>query len=357
MQLSKLSIGKNLRELRRARELTQEELAGILGVTYQAVSKWERGEGYPDITMLPAIANFFGVSLDDLVGMEDIRSKERLKQYHAQWKALNDAGENEEGVRLMREALRQFPGESMLTVQLVTSLEKCGGTAEARATNRAEAIALSERLARDDDPEIRNAFLFNLCHSYWKNGETARAVDHAKKLPNVFKTKENALVMFLQGSEKLRQGREGVLHLTGSLFHLCFAMAGAYAPTEAIALLEACCGAAQALYPRDDVPELLRQQATAYFRMAEAALQMKKTEEAVAYLKRCTRYAMRCRETSAGPHSLLTDGLEAPPVSAAAFKKIGLDRLLDDERFAPLRNHPDFQVVLYSLTTIDSPEK
>jgi len=332
-----LSIGKNLKELRRARDLTQEELAGILGVTYQAVSKWERGEGYPDITTLPAIANYFGVSLDDLVGMEYLRSKERLEQYHAQWNALNDAGENEKGVCLMREALRQFPGESMLTVQLVVSLEKCGGTAEECTANRAEAIALSERLARDDDPEIRNAFLFNLCHSYWKNGETQKAIERAGKLPNIYKTRENALVMFLQGDEKLRQGREGILHLTGSLFHQCFAMAEAYPPKEAIALLEACCGAAGALYPRDDVPELLRQQATAYFRMAEAALQMEEPEEALEYLKRCAGYAMRCRET----------------VSIADFKKIGLDRLLSEDCCAPLRERPEFQAVLAAL----EPEK
>ena len=332
-------IGKNLKELRRARDLTQEELAGILGVTYQAVSKWERGEGCPDIALLPGIASFFGVTLDALFGMEDIRGKERLEQYHAKWKALNDAGENEEGVCLMREALRQFPGESMLTVQLVVSLEKCGGTAEECAANRAEAIALSERLARDGDPEIRNAFLFNLCHSYWKNGEDAKAIKHAKKLPNIFKTKENALVMFLQGHEKMRQGREGILHLTGSLFHQCLAMAReACAPEEAIALLEACCGAAQALYPCDDVPELLRQQAAAYFRMTELALEIEQIEGAMEYLQRCVACAARCRETYAGPRSLLSEGLDAPPVSAAAFKKIGLDRLDTDELFRPLRH-------------------
>lgn len=331
-----LPIGKNLRELRRARNLTQEELAGILGVTYQAVSKWERGDGCPDIALLPGMATFFGVTLDTLFGMEDIRGKERLAQYYAQWNALNDAGENEAGLRLMREALQQFPGESMLTVYLTVSLEKCGGAPEERAANRAEAIALSERLARDDDPEIRSAFLFNLCHSYWKNGETAKALEHARKLPGIFKTKENALVMFLQGDEKMRQGREGVLHLTGSLFHQCLTMADGCPPREAIALLEACCAAARTLYPKEDVPELLRQQAAALLRMAEAALRLGRPEEAMEYLHRCAAYAVRCREAPAAPRSPLAQGLDTPPVSAAAFKKIGLDRLHGDALFRPL---------------------
>ena len=319
-----LNIGINIKGLRKEKDLTQEQLAEILGVSFQAVSKWERGEGYPDIEMLPAIANYFGVSLDDLAGMEDLRSREGLERYHAQWKALNDAGENEEGARLMREALRQFPGESILMVQLVTSLEKCGGTADVRSANRAEAIALSERLARDDDPEIRNAFLFNLCHSYWKNGETAKAIEHAQKLPNIFKTKENALVMFLQGEDQLRQWREGMLHLTGSLFHQSFVMAHASPPGEAIALLKACCDAARALSPHDNVPELLRQQAMAYARMAQAALALGESEEAMGHLKRCVQYAARCRES----------------VSIADFKKIGLDTL---------REHPEFQDLLANL--------
>ena len=333
-----LCIGKNLKELRRARDLTQEELAGILSVTSQAVSKWERGDGCPDIALLPGIASFFGVTLDALFGMEDIRGKERLEEYHAQWKALNGTGENEDAVCLMREALREFPGESMLTVQLVTSLEKCGGSEEARAANRAEAITLSERLARDGDPEIRNAFLFNLCHSYWKNGDTARAIEHARKLPGFYKTKENALVMFLQGDEKLRQGREGMLNLTGSLFHQCLVMAEACPPEDAIALLNACCAAARALYPHDDVPELLRQQATAQFRLAEAALRLDRPEEAMEHLQRCTDYAVRCRKAPDAPRSLLTEGIDVPPSTVAAFQKIGLGRLKSDELFRPLRD-------------------
>lgn len=65
-----LTIGKKLKNLRRERELTQEELAAHLGISFQAVSKWERGEGYPDITMLPVLAKYFGVTTDALLGMD-----------------------------------------------------------------------------------------------------------------------------------------------------------------------------------------------------------------------------------------------------------------------------------------------
>ena len=62
-----LQIGEKIRLLRRERGYTQEEMAAHLGISYQAISKWERGDGYPDITMLPALARYFSVTVDELI--------------------------------------------------------------------------------------------------------------------------------------------------------------------------------------------------------------------------------------------------------------------------------------------------
>ena len=61
------SIGKRINEYRRKRDLTQEQLAEAFGVTSQAVSKWENDISCPDISVLPQLADYFGVSLDLLV--------------------------------------------------------------------------------------------------------------------------------------------------------------------------------------------------------------------------------------------------------------------------------------------------
>lgn len=61
-----LPIGKNIRFLRSKAGLTQRVLAYELGVTVQAVSKWERGVSYPDLTLLPTIARLFSVPIDRL---------------------------------------------------------------------------------------------------------------------------------------------------------------------------------------------------------------------------------------------------------------------------------------------------
>ena len=62
-------LSENLRKYRIINNLTQEDVADYLGITAQSVSKWERGESYPDITFLPALANIFQTSVDLLIGM------------------------------------------------------------------------------------------------------------------------------------------------------------------------------------------------------------------------------------------------------------------------------------------------
>lgn len=65
------TLGSRIAELRRKKNMTQEELAAELGVTAQAVSKWENDLSCPDITMLPQLARLFGVTIDELLGNQN----------------------------------------------------------------------------------------------------------------------------------------------------------------------------------------------------------------------------------------------------------------------------------------------
>lgn len=70
-----LKLGDKIRELRHRDGRTQEALADALGVTGQAVSRWESGGSYPDVEMIPGIANFFGISIDELFGYQGDRER------------------------------------------------------------------------------------------------------------------------------------------------------------------------------------------------------------------------------------------------------------------------------------------
>ncbi len=75
-----IPLGKNIRRLRIGQGMTQSDLAKSLGVSVQAVSKWERGYSYPDMSLLLPIVKIFDVTLDELFGREDIEKIEKVKK-------------------------------------------------------------------------------------------------------------------------------------------------------------------------------------------------------------------------------------------------------------------------------------
>lgn len=75
---SSITLGNNIYRLRKDARLTQDDLAAFLGVTKASVSKWETGQSFPDIELLPKIATYFGVTVDDLIGYEPQMAKEAI---------------------------------------------------------------------------------------------------------------------------------------------------------------------------------------------------------------------------------------------------------------------------------------
>ena len=75
-----LLIGERIKKYRKNKEMTQDALAQALTVSPQSISKWECGDGYPDITLLPTIANFFEITVDELIGNDEISAKEDVQK-------------------------------------------------------------------------------------------------------------------------------------------------------------------------------------------------------------------------------------------------------------------------------------
>lgn len=75
-----LMIAERIKQYRKERNMTQDALAQALWVSPKSVFKWECGDGYPDITLLPAIANYFEVTVDELIGNDEISAKEDVQK-------------------------------------------------------------------------------------------------------------------------------------------------------------------------------------------------------------------------------------------------------------------------------------
>ncbi|MBE6708473.1 MAG: helix-turn-helix transcriptional regulator [Ruminococcaceae bacterium] len=82
--MTELNIGTRIADLRNAKNITQLELAEKLGVTDRAVSKWETGGSFPDIVLLPQIADIFGVSVDYLLRGKPV-TRQHLEIGSADW--------------------------------------------------------------------------------------------------------------------------------------------------------------------------------------------------------------------------------------------------------------------------------
>lgn len=82
-----MSIGENIAKYRKTKGLTQEQLGELLGVTNQAVSKWESGVSMPDVMLLPKIANVLGITLEALYGMQPTEKRIKADDFP---KAAND---------------------------------------------------------------------------------------------------------------------------------------------------------------------------------------------------------------------------------------------------------------------------
>ena len=114
-----MEMGKEIRRLREERGITQEGLAEALHVTAQSVSKWERGTSMPDVQMLPQIAVYFGITIDQLFAMTPVQQMERMEnRIYSQ--GLMDAAE----VRQLEQQLTVFAEQPELAGTAATLLTK-----------------------------------------------------------------------------------------------------------------------------------------------------------------------------------------------------------------------------------------
>lgn len=75
-----IRLGENIRRLRQESSLTQEQLAEAVGVSPQAVSRWETGISFPDITLLPVLANLFNATTDTLLGVDIAQKQQEIEK-------------------------------------------------------------------------------------------------------------------------------------------------------------------------------------------------------------------------------------------------------------------------------------
>ena len=117
-----ITIGENIKKLRNQKGVTQERLAESIGVTPQAISRWESESGYPAIEYLPDIASFFGISIDELLGIKLSEREARRESIYTTIEHIEDCGYNPSAIDLLREAHAEFPSDMKISLSLAKAL-------------------------------------------------------------------------------------------------------------------------------------------------------------------------------------------------------------------------------------------
>ena len=214
-----VNLGEKIRELRKRDGRKQEDLASALGVTPQAVSRWEANGGYPDMGMIPAIANYFYITIDELFGYDNDR-EQRIQEYNDQAILMMTEKQNmQECILLLRKGLEEFPTEARLKKHLANALvfegwkQEGGNHKEAKPNPYwEEAVALFEELV-DENPDL----VLSLVDTYALLGQIEKAEQRAKQQQSVSFSREVLLAKIFDAQKGREYRGEAVLALLQEL--------------------------------------------------------------------------------------------------------------------------------------------
>ncbi|HBN86189.1 MAG TPA: hypothetical protein DDZ89_20385, partial [Clostridiales bacterium] len=187
-----MNIGVNIKKTRRRKDMTQEDLAERLSVSVSAVSQWEVGKTTPDLSLIPVICNLFGITSDELLGIDIAQKKAKIEEISMRAGEYSTRGYNDEARKILTAGLKEFPDSYKLKHDLmyVAFWQYTHGGDKYDKTQRenflAEVIKLAEEIRENCTNEsLRQGAIQVLCFAYRDNGELDKAVELAGSMPPI----------------------------------------------------------------------------------------------------------------------------------------------------------------------------
>lgn len=188
-----IKIGEKIKALRKQKNISQDVLANYLGVSFQAVSKWENESTLPDVMMIPAIASFFGVSTDELFDFNLYEVEKEVEKicYEAYKYRIDDPAASE---RILRDGLQRFPGNDIILNNLLYTLDF--------NTRADEVITLCKTLiesTKDDSVKYDACRFLAMCYNECKQNNLIKPT--LEIIPEIYFTKLELTAHLLNGEE------------------------------------------------------------------------------------------------------------------------------------------------------------
>ena len=233
-----IKIGEKIKQLRQRDGRKQEDLANALGVSPQAISRWEANGGYPDMELIPAIANYFNISIDELFGYSKDRQEKLRSILDKAETAINGLGDMTECVELLRAAAEEFPSEPQVLIKLGYALslhgwKKYGARSYTTSDSdyahedteynsgnvywQEEVRVFEKVLTMDISPEDRDIITMMLVIDYAKMGYTDKAKTLATKQNSIIACRETLMPKATEAEERDKYQGEAIISLLTEL--------------------------------------------------------------------------------------------------------------------------------------------
>ena len=194
-----MKLGEKIRFLRKQHGMSQEYLAEKLGVSFQAISKWETGLSLPDVALIPAIASFFCVTTDDLFDFDLYEINKKVDGIVDEWHELfvkeNNPSNLEECEKLLRKALKEYPGNDVLLNCLMCTLPL--------PDKANEVIEIGRQIVGSTQSDVLRIDAYRLmAESYKSIGDYSMCKQCIEKIPEIYYSCLYIKAILLDGEER-----------------------------------------------------------------------------------------------------------------------------------------------------------
>ena len=351
-----MSIGTTIKKLRRDKNITQEQLAELLGVSTNAVSQWECDKTAPDISHLPVLANIFEVSADVLLEIDIAKSKKQteIKEFTAKCAELHSQGKTEERLKLCREMQKKYPNDETVRYNLMKVL-KTGYVDESFD----EIVMLGEQLLQSTNMEYRTGAIRGLCLTYLDKGDRAKALQYADMIPPA----EDLHVHVLEGNKLVEHCQHYFWKVCDRMYlymkYLIDCKDAGYTHEEKHTMLESLYDMFHIIFSNEDFGFYNDRLTRISFFMALESGKAGKFERAIAELEKMALYCEKFKNFTEIDHSSLFVNkikFSRKDISKHSEETLGHSYLrylnINDNVFASIKNDPRYTSIKERLAAL-----
>lgn len=302
-----MSIGTTIKKLRRERDMTQEQLAGYLGISSNAVSQWECDRTTPDISQLPLLVRIFNVSADELLEINLANKEKEIEELHDRIYELVQIGRFREAFELSRSAYKQYPDSYDLMYAYGSHfcyiVHDPSYSAEEKEEFRTECMKLLENIVEGCTEEhLRQLARSNLCWMYRDSGQLEKAEAIIEQAPILCNSREFLVTGLYSGNKGISATRQLLFilieHLSNRMIRNARTDDGAdfYAPEEMRALYEKQIAFLHLMFEREDFGFFYSDLQEAHRFLAGSYAQTNDGEKALDHLEAAADAAIRYME-------------------------------------------------------------